>query len=436
MMRSETLEADLYMNGFENYSAESEEKVGIFDYLFGGYIVAMLATNYSAYNDLLSTIGMVIPLLFLISIIVSRYTFQREFFVLIALYLWILLGSVLSDYRALSFGATFYIMKIQFVMVVVALRCSSFPRVRFYLAMAAIGTAFLVVPSLVSARYMGLDERLRGTVGEANAMGSWTALSLIVWLCLLLIVRNRWKWVLFPAMMIISVGVLLLTGSRGAFVTAMLSAAAVSWYVWRRGRSATKVFLPVAVVIIVVVVLLAGAGLPIMRRLAGLPVAVGIETGYKGSGQETNLARLDIIKQALGVFRDHPIFGAGYGTFRAFSTYVYTHTTAFDLLYGTGAVGVFLYYFVIISAWRVFSSAKEMSRYDPEIRRYAELGRILIIAELVAGLSLPTHYDKAMAIISGAWLGLAWYIRSRTKTQLQYQHSSEPGLEQSPELVV
>ncbi len=427
-MRNELIEADLN-NELSGYVVQAKENVGFFDYLFGSYLVAMLATNYSPYNNLLSTIGMVIPLLFLISLIVSRYTFQREFFVLIALYLWILLGSVLSDYRAASFGATFYIMKIQFVMVIVALRCSSLQRVRFYLAVAAIGITFLVVPSLVSARYMGLEERLAGTVGQANALASWTALSFIAWLCLLLTVRKKWRWVLFPTMMIISVWVLLLTGSRGGFVTAMLSAAAGSWYVWRQGRLSTRVFFTIAVVIIAVVILLAAARLPIMRRLAGLPIAVGIETGYTGTGQETNIARLQIAKDALRVFYDHPIFGAGYGTFRAYSQYVYTHTTPFEFLFATGIVGTFLYYFVVVSGWRVLGKAKKMSMYNPEIRRYADVGRILIITELVAGLSLPTHYSKAQAIISGAWLGIAWYMRSWINKQLEYQYSDETDFE-------
>jgi hypothetical protein len=418
-MRTDLIKADL-SEEFDGYAAGAEAKVGVFDYLFGAYLIAMVATNYTAYNNLLSSIGMAIPVLFLFTMFVGRYRFQREFYVFIAFYVWVLLGSLLSRYRLLSCFSFFYFIKIQFIMVVVALRCQSMRRIRFYLAVAGIGTACIVVPALIiSARYMALDERLEGGANNPNALGSRTALSFIVWVCLLMIVHRRWKWIVFPIMIIISLRVIMLTGSRGAAVTALISAAAASWYVWRRGGHATKILFPIALLAVAVIIFALGRDLPIMRRLAGLPVALGIETGYTGSGQETSIARLLIAKQALGVFRDHPIFGAGYGTFRTYSQYIYTHTTPFELLYATGIVGTFLYYLVIVSSWLVLSKAKKLFAHIPDISRYADAGRILIITELVAGLSLPTHLFKDQGIVSGIWLGTMWLMRSRMKEQLE-----------------
>ena len=88
-------------------------------------------------------------------------------------------------------------------------------------------------------------------------------------------------------------------------------------------------------------------------------------------------------------------------------------------------VGTFLYYFVIAGGWYVLSKAKKLSKYNPEIVRYIIVGKILIISELAAGLSMPTHLSKGQAILSGIWLGIVWYIRLWTKEQMLYQHSSE-----------
>jgi len=424
-MLNELNEAD-FDEGLDGYTIQAEGKIRIFDYLLGSYIVTMIATNYSPYNDLLSNIGMAIPVLLIFSLFFSKYYFQREFFVLIALYLWVLLGSFMSEYRLLSMPGAVFFLKVQFVMMVVALRCNSFRRMRFYLATLAIGAAFLVVPSLYSKAYMQLDVRLLGTVGEPNALATITACSFVAWGCLLFSVRGRWKWVVFPAMAIISFRVLLLTGSRGGLVTAVFFIAAVSWYMWRQGRLAKKVFLLVVFAIIAIVILVFAKELPIIRRFAGIPVALGFESDIEvAGGLKSAIARLEILKQALRVFSRYPILGAGYGTFRVYSAYVYTHTTPFDFLYATGIVGTFLYYFVIVSGWFVLARAKKLGKHDPEIVKNITICQILIIAQLAAGLSLPNHSSKIQATLSGVWLGIAWYMRLWTKEQLKYRYPEE-----------
>jgi len=433
-MLNELNEAD-FDEGLDVYTIQAEGKIRIFDYLLGSYIVAMIATNYSPYNDLLSNIGMAIPVLFVFSLFFSKYHFQREFFALVSLYLWVLLGSFASEYRLLAMSSAFYFLKVQFVIMVVALRCNSFRRMRFYLATLAIGAAFLVLPSLFmfSTMYLAYDKRLAGTVGQANALANITASSIVAWSCLLFSVRGRWKWIVFPAMAIISFRVLLLTGSRGGLVTAMFFIAAIGWYMWRQGRLAQKVFLLLAFAIIAIVILVFAKELPIIRRLASIPVALGFESDIEGTGGLESIRwRLEMLKEALTVFARYPILGAGYGTFRAYSAFVYTHTTPFEFLYATGIVGTALYYFVIVSSWLVLARAKKLGRHNPEIVKNITICQILIIVQLAAGLSVPSQASKTQAILSGVWLGVAWYMRSWTKEQLGYQYSNEAAFEPPP----
>jgi O-antigen ligase len=428
------IDADLDRE-FNGSIVQAKDKLGIFDYLFGTYIVAMIATNYSVYNDLLSNVGMAIPVLLVFSLLFNRYHFQREFFVLIALYLWILLGSLMSEYRLLSLLSAVYFWKVQFVMLVVALRCNSFRRMRFYVATLAIGSAFLVVPSLFSATYLEYDKRLAGTVGQANALANITASSIVAWVCLLFIFRGRWKWVVFPLMAIVSFRVLLLSGSRGGFVTAMFLIAAVSWYMWRQGGLTKKVLFLVVFVILAIVLLFFAKELPIIRRFAAIPVALGFKSDIEVTGGlESAIARMEIIREALKVFSRHPILGAGSGTFRMYSGYVYTHTTPFEFLYATGIVGTLFYYFVIVSGWFVLAKAKKLGRYNPDIVKNITICQILIIVQLAAGLSIPTEGSKTQAILSGVWLGIVWYMRSWTKEQLGYQYSDEADFELAEEV--
>lgn len=432
-MQVEFAETYLLDDELSSNIGQSGASPGLFDYLLGSYIVAMLATNFSAYNDLLSSIGMALPVLLLLSLFISRYHFQREFFALIGLYLWVLLGSLMSEYRLLSLFSAVYFWKVQFIMLIVALRCNSFQRMRLYLVSCALGAGILVITSAFSSSYMAYAERQVGTVGQPNALGAIAATAFISWFCLFFMVGGRLKWIFWivcTVISIISVHVLVLTVSRGAFVTVVCFIAVGGWYIWRQGRRAVKLLLPVVSLIVLLLILSVTKELMIIRRLAGFLWALGFrDVPGISIGVGTDINRLYILERALQIFYRFPVLGAGYGTFRVYSAYVYTHTTLFDFLYSTGAVGTLLYYFVIVSGWCVLAKAKKLGKYDPEIRRNICICQALIIAQLVGGLSLPNQASKFQAILSGVWLGIVWYMRSWTKEQLGYEYSDEADFE-------
>ena len=110
----------------------------------------------------------------------------------------------------------------------------------------------------------------------------------------------------------------------------------------------------------------------------------------------------------------------GYGTFKGYSQFDYTHTTPFELLFATGLVGTFLYYYVIVSAFLVFNKAKKLAKNIPQVIHNIEICQVLIISQLCAGISIPTPASKAQAIITGIWLGVTWYLRSWIRQQSGY----------------
>lgn len=394
-----------------------EKPPSFFDYLLGGYIIAMLATNFSYYNDLVSNIGIAIPVLFLFSMLFETYKFERDFFVLIGLYLWILAGSVLAEYQKLSLFSTFYLLKVQFILIVVAMRCRSFKRMRFYLFTVIVGTAFLIIPSLFSAAYINYDSRLEGATGASNSLGHITATSIVIWALFLIFIKSWWKRLLFLAMCVISFRVLILTASRGGFIVVAGCIVLVSWLIWKRGKLIIKIALPVLLIVGFHFLILFGKDLPLIGRLAAIPLILGFNIESDLVGAYVDVSRLEIIKIALHIFSRHPFIGAGYGTFGAYSPFDYTHTTPFELLFATGLVGTILYYYVIFSAFYILHKAKKIAINIPHIWNNIEICQVLLIAQLFAGISIPTLASKIQAVVSGVWLGVAWYMRSWVKQQ-------------------
>jgi O-antigen ligase len=388
----------------------STERPSFFDFIFGFFIAAMLATNYSPYNDLVSNIGLGVSILFLFTLFVQRYHFQRELIVLLLLYGWTLMCSLLSDYRTLAFLSTFYLLKVQFVLLVVALRCTSIARLVFYLFCLGIGCITLVLPSLFTAAYLASDERLIGTVGQPNAMGSISSVSFIVWVSLFFVIKKWWKWIICPLFAVSSLRVLVLTGSRGSFLTALAFLVVGVWFLWWQGRLGLKLFILVAASVFVVAFIHYMVETQMLKRLAVLASIFGFEV--RGAEGETHAVRVGIMKTAISLFLESPFFGKGYGTFRMYSAYVYTHTTPFDMLYGTGLIGTLLYYYVIISSWLVFRKAKKYFPFGRE-RVVINICQALIFAQLVQGMALPYQSSKPHAVLSGVWLGMAWYMRRR-----------------------
>jgi len=425
--------ADYFETDSEGLLEIPNERPGLFDILLGTYIVAMFATNYSPYNDLLSTIGLVIPLMVLVSLISSRYHFQREFAAYVLFSMWIMASAYVSEYRPLAIRGAFFVLKIQFLAIVVALRCSSFSRMRAYLIAVGVGTAFLTVPALLSARYMAFDARLAGGVGDPNALGAVAVCSLAAW-SFLLFMRGGWiKLLVCPVMIAATLYLIMLTASRGALVATVVFAAGGAWYVWRQGGPRTKLVLAAALPIAVVAVFYAFRNMLIIERFARLFAALGFETAL-ASGRGATSSRIDVIRDALEVFYQHPVMGAGYGTLRMYSPWVYSHTTPFDLLYATGLVGTVLYYFIVFSAWRALGQAKKLAAGDPEIVSRVSMCRLLIVTQLVASMSLPVEQSRFHAVLFGTWLGVTWRLRAWAKQQAAEAQYAEEGLEDAVEL--
>lgn len=144
----------------------------------------------------------------------------------------------------------------------------------------------------------------------------------------------RWR-LLYLAALAMMVYAIILTGTRGAFLTV---GAGMGFYVVRvfgLSRLAGGVLLGTPILLLVVVVFIGP------ERLDALSQIRVFNFSSYGSAQDASSAiRFLGYVSAWQVFAEHPVFGAGLGAFDALTPFSYPHNIVLELLTNTGLVGL------------------------------------------------------------------------------------------------
>lgn len=151
----------------------------------------------------------------------------------------------------------------------------------------------------VSKGAIGLGYRIAGTVGSPNVAASYLSLLLAPAISLVLTRLGRWyKWL---AALAFGLGgaALLLTLSRGGWVSFTFSITILCLLAWRRGWLPRSVTLTIGVVAVLLCLLF---GDVIVARLVGYDL---------GSAQ----SRIPLMKLGLRVIMDNPVLGVGVNNF-------------------------------------------------------------------------------------------------------------------------
>ena len=305
----------------------------------------------------------------------------------------------------------FYTVKLFLLTMLIAFRCQSVRHIRFYLFAIVAGASFLIIPTVLSANILSYDERLAGSIGQANAAGTIAASTYVACLCLLVLFKNKIKYVLFPILALICIRTILLTSSRGSFVVVAGCSVYFLIYVWRHSVVKGKVGIVLFMIVAAIGMVKIMVGSALFSRLASLPGALGFNVGVQ-TGEAAETGRIVIIGMVFDVWKTHPFLGVGWATFQMYSPFVYTHTTPLEFLYGAGAVGTFLYYAIVLSIWILLSKVKKHGALYSYASDAVFVCRLILIMQLLAGISLPTQYSKVYAAFMGIWLGGGWCFRT------------------------
>lgn len=259
--------------------------------------------------------------------------------------------------------------------------------------------------------FVGIDGRLFGTLGNANAFAALLAVSFSV--CIATAVMGRRSVVIRVATVAIGAFCLYLvgrTGSRMGMLACLVAAFAVA-ACFKFGRKGSGV--PRLIGILVVGLVLVGgslyyfSGSEFADRLTALVMAAkGGDFSNVSDGSLSNRALL--FRKALDMGLDNPLFGVGVDIFRTASIDLgqignNSHSNYVEIFASTGLIGLIAYFSMYYFWWvRLMRSSSILS--DPQYRvRYATVVAVAALV-LVLDVAWVTYYVKLV------WLVLAGLI--------------------------
>jgi O-antigen ligase len=245
--------------------------------------------------------------------------------------------------------------------------------------------------------------RIYGTLGGPNVLAGFLLPGIAGATLLAITLRGVWRAVSAAALVVLVVA-LLLTYSRGAYIGLAMFLAAGIGLLWPVRREAGRVLVLIVVVAILALISLPGAGL---RAKSIAPAS---------QQEDTATSRMFIWKTGLAMWRAHPLWGSGIGTFNAaYSSYrepdVLTtyamlpipgsaHDDYLQVLATTGVVGFGLIVGAgLFGLWRAF---RRYARGGPEDRIW--LG---VWGAMVAGMATTSIVDENLFVVTNiVMLGL------------------------------
>lgn len=276
--------------------------------------------------------------------------------------------------------------------------------------------------------YLYSGGRYVATGFNANDLAVILALGLpLAWYLVISAVENsgkRWLAVINLLYIPTAIFAIFLTGSRGGFITAMLSIFYILPTVNRMGR---KVKIPFSILIIILMIA-AVMIIPDSTMQRIMSTFRSGETDYLGG-------RLQIFADAAGIIDQHPWLGIGSGAFKSATRFgTIAHNTFLSILSETGIIGFLLFCFILIVA------GLEAIKHP----RYEALFWITLMGMwAIGGSSVSWDYQKptwlllTLVVISGELIPIASPRQQATFTnKIIHIGLEEQGNLDSPDLPI
>ncbi len=202
----------------------------------------------------------------------------------------------------------------------------------------------------------------------------------------------------------VPIGSLLLSASRGGFVSLLVEIAIFAAILWKRGRKSRSSL------VLGILGLAAAALLFFWMAPKSVSKRLGTVANFVNAPEATYGDRMHVALDALDIFRDHPVIGTGLGSFgsvfpeyQTFPTdqlYPYAHNDYAQALAETGAAGALIILAALVLFLRLaFGNLNErLERETGWMRLGAALG--------VCGLLVHSFVDFNLHIPANA----AWFV--------------------------
>lgn len=362
------------------------------------YIITLYIFTYIPGLNLISN-ALALFLIFLIWInflFIRKRLFFNNFIILYGLFLFI---SIVSAFFAINIETS-----LEKVKTLVILNILVFSLINYIDSINKVKKliSYFIIAGFIASIYILLTSdfsqltRYGADLGNVNAIGLLIGFSTIF--CFYFLIEERKLWLL--PILFLMFTVILLTGSRKAFMFILLCLTLVTLSKLKKGI-ASKVKTIIIASSIIMIALYLIFNIPLFYEIVGyrmnnLLLFINGETVNEGSVY----IRANMIELGYSLFIDRPFTGYGIDNFRhlyggAFGTY--SHNNFIELMVGTGIFGLVTFYLthlVILKDLLVVSKGKNY-------KTLAYVFGSIIIAYIILSVGLIYYYDKQITIILG-----------------------------------
>ena len=383
-------------------------------------------------NYVVKTLGGLLAFAFLLYLFRGRATLSAEMGFYLAWVTWGLTGVFVAKYVALFWNDWQTLPQIWLMIVIIGGLTHSRKALSVHLLAFLLGVAVVGGYSWVTGEYQRAEvvgERVTGLAVNANSFG-WIMLLGTVTMAYFWMLPTRQrllKYTVLIAGMVAAVFATVMTGSRKAILGLGLFYLAWVWFCYRkqmRQRHATAfaVLLGLAVVAAGFYVLVSQTFVA-ERFQETWELLKGERT--RGGGAE----RIQLYKDAWGIFLKYPILGVGMGNFILYSTqWHYSHSEYMAVLCGTGIPGFLLYFAIYVVMWRRTSKVVKHGG-DPQAVRIAGLFRALLIVVLVTNFGSWNYDSKYSWIVFASFFGYLNVVRHALRQRVgEAREGPQPAL--------
>ena len=295
----------------------------------------------------------------------------------------------------------------------------------FMIAAALVTSGILVWENVTSDRSISSSGQMdvaRGILENQNWLATFILGGLSSCFCLLELYSQGWRWKL---LIVLVVGLYLssfFTGSRGTVVAATFLVGL--WFVATKSRQRALGILALTLI------------LGLLWSIQSLDVVSYTFGRLSGTNAEEVVeeTRYDLIVDALDIWRENILFGAGWGAVLEKTEHA-AHMTITGLLAETGVIGLVLFYLpVLVIMGRGFHLSKSKSRQNTTYHGVLRVLVIGLMGFLVHGLFNETYFNKSFYINLGLLVGIMqanrlrpWPLKATLLRDDKRRHSIDPN---------
>ena len=247
---------------------------------------------------------------------------------------------------------------------------------------------------------VGADEtdinRLGNDMVDANTIGLYTAVSVLIASFKVIFEKERiWKKILYVAIIVFCFVIDMASASKKGLLLLAIGAVGIWLYNALGSKNVLKQLRNL--------VFLGALGIVLFFVITRIPIFSGIAVRIESffgtvsgdSGNASDELRMNMIRNGLTVWLQHPLFGAG----TASSSYyfgVYAHNNYVEMLMNSGTIGFVIFYIPqIIAVCELFAYQKICKASS----KHAILAFALLFSVLTCGFGLVYYYERYFMIL-------------------------------------